>query len=178
LAATPPVRPASARTPKGDGKLFATSFRVLTVAGALAFATAATAAVKYTSPKMDFSKVQKEFRIGFLGDEASKDILTRNAYLKDYVEAAYNVPAKMFTFKDYAGTMESMLGGNLDYAWRPQKRNRWAPRQAQKRKPKSLGGSSGDHERLRATRSPPSAIVQISHARPHRRIRARLLHKV
>jgi phosphonate transport system substrate-binding protein len=23
----------------------------------------------------------------------------------------------MFTFKDYAGTMESMLGGNLDYAW-------------------------------------------------------------
>jgi phosphonate transport system substrate-binding protein len=97
--------------------MFATSIRVMTVVGALAFATAATAEVHYTGPKMDFSKVQKEFRIGFLGDEASKDILTRNACLKEYVEAAYQVPAKMFTFKDYAGTMESMLGGNLDYAW-------------------------------------------------------------
>ena len=97
--------------------MFATSLRLLT-AGALAFAaTAAVAKVNYTGPKMDFSKVQKEFRIGFLGDEAAQDIIARNACLKDYVEAAYQVPAKMFTFKDYAGTMESMLGGNLDYAW-------------------------------------------------------------
>lgn len=94
-----------------------TTLRVAAMAGAMVFATAATAKVEYTGPKMDFSKVQKEFRIGFLGDESSQDILTRNQCLKDYVEAAYGVPAKMFTFKDYAGTMESMLGGNLDYAW-------------------------------------------------------------
>ncbi|MEO1651190.1 MAG: phosphate/phosphite/phosphonate ABC transporter substrate-binding protein, partial [Pseudomonadota bacterium] len=49
--------------------------------------------------------------------EAAQDLLTRNQCLKDYVEAAFGVPAKMFTFKDYAGTMESMLGGNLDYTW-------------------------------------------------------------
>jgi phosphonate transport system substrate-binding protein len=95
--------------------------KLLTVAAATAVVLSGVSAyaadVNYTGPKMDLSKYQPEFRIGFLGDEAAQDILTRNTCLKDYVEAAYNVPAKMFTFKDYAGTMESMLGGNLDYAW-------------------------------------------------------------
>ncbi|NQX80230.1 MAG: phosphate/phosphite/phosphonate ABC transporter substrate-binding protein [Hyphomicrobiaceae bacterium] len=71
----------------------------------------------YTGPKMDFSKVQSEFRVGFLGDEAAQDIVTRTNCLKAYIKAAYQVPVKIFTFKDYAGTMETMLGGNLDYAW-------------------------------------------------------------
>lgn len=98
--------------------MFKSTLRVASFVGALAMASAAFAdASKYDGPKMDFSKVQPEFRIGFLGDEAAQDVLTRNTCLKDYVEAAYGVPAKMFTFKDYAGTMESMLGGNLDYAW-------------------------------------------------------------
>ena len=35
--------------------------------------------VKYTGPKMDLSKHQPEFRIGFLGDEAAQDVLTRNS---------------------------------------------------------------------------------------------------
>jgi phosphonate transport system substrate-binding protein len=97
-----------------------TSVRALTIAIATALgATVAFAEANpdYTGPTMDFSKVQPEFRIGFLGDEASQDILTRNECLVGYVEAAFGVPASMFTFKDYAGTMESMLGGNLDYAW-------------------------------------------------------------
>ena len=80
-------------------------------------AATAAIAIDYKGPTMDFSKVQPEFRIGFLGDEAAQDIIARNACLKDYIEAAYKVPAKMFTFKDYAGTMEAMLGGNLDYTW-------------------------------------------------------------
>ncbi|MEO0621428.1 MAG: phosphate/phosphite/phosphonate ABC transporter substrate-binding protein [Pseudomonadota bacterium] len=88
----------------------------LTTLAASAVATVALAG-DYTGPKMDFSKIQPEFRVGFLGDESAQDILTRNECLQDYVEAAFNVPAKMFTFKDYAGTMESMLGGNLDYTW-------------------------------------------------------------
>lgn len=95
--------------------------KLFTVAAATAVVLSGVSAyaadVNYTGPKMDLSKYQPEFRVGFLGDEAAQDILTRNTCLKDYVEAAYNVPAKMFTFKDYAGTMESMLGGNLDYAW-------------------------------------------------------------
>ena len=53
----------------------------------------------------------------FLGDEAAQDIISRNECFMPYIEAAYGVPAKFFTFKDYAGTMESMLGGNLDYTW-------------------------------------------------------------
>ena len=71
----------------------------------------------YKGPTYDLSKIQPEFRIGFLGDEAAQDIIARNQCLAPYFEATYGVPAKMFTFTDYAGTMESMLGGNIDYAW-------------------------------------------------------------
>ena len=95
-----------------------TTLGVVSTLAAAAVATVAVAdASKYDGPKMDLSTHQPEFRVGFLGDEAAQDILTRNECLKDYVEAAYGVPAKMFTFADYAGTMESMLGGNLDYTW-------------------------------------------------------------
>ena len=90
---------------------------IFTVAATTLVATSAFAMEEYTGPKMDLSSVQPEFRIGFLGDEASQDIIARNECLQDYVEAAYGVPAKMFTFKDYAGTMESFVGGNLDYTW-------------------------------------------------------------
>ena len=92
-------------------------YSFLAVLTAFLMVSAANADKKYDGPKMDLSKFQPEFRIGFLGDEASQDIIARNGCLKDYIEKAYNVPAKMFTFKDYAGTMESMLGGNLDYGW-------------------------------------------------------------
>lgn len=96
--------------------MFRTSLSAVAATAALAISTAAFA-LDYKGPTMDLSSVQPEFRIGFLGDEAAQDILTRNQCLGPYVEAAYGVPAKMFTFKDYAGTMESMLGGNLDYTW-------------------------------------------------------------
>jgi len=79
--------------------------------------TAALAEVSYEGPTFDLSTIQPEFRIGFLGDEAAQDIIARNECLQEYVEAAFLVPAKMFTFKDYAGTMESFAGGNLDYTW-------------------------------------------------------------
>jgi phosphonate transport system substrate-binding protein len=71
----------------------------------------------YKGPTMDLSKYQPEMRLGFLGDESAQDIIKNNACLKEYAEVAYGVPAKIYTFKDYAGTMESMLGGSLDYAW-------------------------------------------------------------
>lgn len=78
---------------------------------------AAEGQVKYEGPTFDLSGIQDEFRIGLLGDEAVQDIMSRNECLVGYVEAAYNVPAKMYTFKDCAGTMESFVGGNLDYTW-------------------------------------------------------------
>jgi phosphonate transport system substrate-binding protein len=83
----------------------------------MAVATTASAEINYAGPTFDLSSVQPEFRIGFLGDEAAQDIISRNECLIDYVEAAYKIPAKMYTFKDYAGTMEAFVGGNLDYTW-------------------------------------------------------------
>ncbi|MEM8793628.1 MAG: phosphate/phosphite/phosphonate ABC transporter substrate-binding protein [Pseudomonadota bacterium] len=90
--------------------------RIATLLAATALATAAQA-VDYKGPTFDLSATQPEFRIGFLGDEASQDIIARNECLVDYVEATFKIPAKMFTFKDYAGTMEAFAGGNLDYTW-------------------------------------------------------------
>ncbi|MEO1284046.1 MAG: phosphonate ABC transporter substrate-binding protein [Pseudomonadota bacterium] len=89
------------------------SFAITAMASTAVFAGDVT----YEGPTFDLSSVQDEFRIGFLGDEAAQDIIARNECLQDYVEAAFLVPAKMFTFKDYAGTMESFAGGNLDYTW-------------------------------------------------------------
>lgn len=95
----------------------------LTTRMAASFAVAAIAttafanASNYTGPKMDLSSVQPEFRIGHLGDESAQDIIARNECLEEYVEAAFGVPTKTFTFKDYAGTMEAFVGGNLDYTW-------------------------------------------------------------
>ncbi|MEO0774794.1 MAG: phosphonate ABC transporter substrate-binding protein [Pseudomonadota bacterium] len=89
------------------------TFAITAVASTAVFA----GDVDYKGPTFDLSSVQDEFRIGFLGDEAAQDIISRNECLQDYVEAAFQVPAKMFTFKDYAGTMESFAGGNLDYTW-------------------------------------------------------------
>lgn len=91
----------------------AASFAVV----ALATPVFAESHINYTGPKMDLSSVQPEFRIGHLGDESAQDIIARNQCLEGYVEAALGVPAKTFTFKDYAGTMESFVGGNLDYTW-------------------------------------------------------------
>ena len=96
------------------------NFTKSVVASFVAASVATTAfadASKYAGPTFDLSTVQDVFNIGFLGDEAAQDIIARNECLQGYVEAAYGVPAKMFTFKDYAGTMESFAGGNLDYTW-------------------------------------------------------------
>jgi len=82
-----------------------------------ALATTAFAEVNYEDPTFDLSSVQPKFRIGFLGDEAAQDVISRNECLHEYVEATFLIAVKMFTFKDYAGAMESFAGGNLDYTW-------------------------------------------------------------
>ncbi|MEM6665792.1 MAG: phosphonate ABC transporter substrate-binding protein, partial [Pseudomonadota bacterium] len=74
--------------------------RALASVAVVALATSAYASdFSYEGPTFDLASVQSEFRIGFLGDEASQDIISRNECLQDYVEADYGVPAKMFTFK-------------------------------------------------------------------------------
>ena len=99
--------------------MFKTTVKAVAFAAIAAISTTAVLAdpAKYDGPTFDLSTIQPEFRLGYLGDEAAQDIITRNECFAPYVEAAYSVPAKMFTFKDYAGTMESFLGGSLDYTW-------------------------------------------------------------
>ena len=69
-------------------------YSFLAVLTAFLMVSSANADKKYDGSQMDLSKFQPEFRIGFLGDEASQDIIARNGCLKDYAEKAYNVPAK------------------------------------------------------------------------------------
>jgi len=58
-----------------------------------------------------------EFRIGILGGENAQDRLTAHECLKEYTEEALGVPVSIFTPADYAGVIQGLLGGSLDYAW-------------------------------------------------------------
>lgn len=57
-----------------------------------------------------------EFRIGLLGGENEADRLRNNQCLVDRFEELLGVPVKLFPAADYAGTIEGLKGGNLDYA--------------------------------------------------------------
>ncbi|MBO6868773.1 phosphonate transport system substrate-binding protein [Thalassococcus halodurans] len=58
-----------------------------------------------------------EFRIGILGGENAQDRMTSHECLKNYAEEALGVPVKVFAPADYAGVIEGLLGGTIDYAW-------------------------------------------------------------
>ncbi len=58
-----------------------------------------------------------EFRIGILGGENAQDRMTSHECLKNYTEEALGVPVKVFAPADYAGVIEGLLGGTIDYAW-------------------------------------------------------------
>ncbi len=57
-----------------------------------------------------------EFRIGLLGGENESDRLRSNQCLVERFEKLLGVPVKLFPAADYAGTIEGLKGGNLDYA--------------------------------------------------------------
>lgn len=57
-----------------------------------------------------------EFRIGILGGENEADRLRNNACLADRFAALLGVPVSLFPAADYAGVLEGLLGGTLDYA--------------------------------------------------------------
>ncbi len=58
-----------------------------------------------------------EFRIGILGGENAQDRMTSHECLKTATEDALGVPVKVFAPADYAGVIEGLLGGTIDYAW-------------------------------------------------------------
>ncbi len=59
----------------------------------------------------------EEFRIGLLGGENEQDRLRNTTCLKERMEAVLGVPVKLFPASDYAGVIEGLLSGSLDYAY-------------------------------------------------------------
>lgn len=81
----------------------------------LALALVATTAL--TSAAFAGSHGISEFRIGILGGENAQDRMTSHECLKVATEEALGVPVKVFAPADYAGVIEGLLGGTIDYAW-------------------------------------------------------------
>ncbi|QDL91863.1 phosphonate ABC transporter substrate-binding protein [Paroceanicella profunda] len=81
----------------------------------LAAGTAAVA-LSAVSASADGMGGIKEFRIGILGGENEADRLRSNECIKTRFEELLGVPVSLYPAADYAGVMEGLLGGNLDYA--------------------------------------------------------------
>lgn len=56
------------------------------------------------------------FRVGILGGENEADRLRDNACLKTTFEEALGVPVELYPASDYAGVMQGLLAGQLEYA--------------------------------------------------------------
>lgn len=80
-----------------------------------AFITATATAIAVASPLMAGEAIT-EFRIGLLGGENEADRLANNECLIQRYETLLGVPVKLFPAADYAGVIEGLLGGTLDYA--------------------------------------------------------------
>ncbi len=93
--------------------------KLITSVAATAIATIAASALADGNIKgIDATKYgYKEFRMGILGGEAAQDRQKSYSCFMPYVKKMLGVPAKIFVAKDYAGTMEGLIGGTLDYAW-------------------------------------------------------------
>lgn len=81
-----------------------------------ALLTATATAVAIASPLLAGGTAITEFRIGLLGGENESDRLANNECLIQRYEALLGVPVKLFPAADYAGVIEGLLGGTLDYA--------------------------------------------------------------
>ncbi|MCT4557555.1 MAG: phosphonate ABC transporter substrate-binding protein [Pelagimonas sp.] len=58
-----------------------------------------------------------EFRIGLLGGENAQDRMNSYECLRAYTEEALGVPTKIFAPADYAGVIQGLVGGTLDFSW-------------------------------------------------------------
>ena len=56
------------------------------------------------------------FRVGLLGGENDADRLRDNACLEEDLEALLGIDVQLFPAPDYAGVMQGLLAGQLDYA--------------------------------------------------------------
>jgi len=88
--------------------------RILLAAAGMA-ALAATSATEVLAAD-DWRKDVPVFRVGILGGENEADRLKNYACFKDHLEARLDVPVELYPASDYAGVMQGLIAGNLEYA--------------------------------------------------------------
>lgn len=76
----------------------------------------AAAALLCLSAGTTLAQEMTEFRIGLLGGENEQDRLRSSECLRASMEEALGVPAKLFPSPDYAGVLQGLLGGTLEFA--------------------------------------------------------------
>ena len=81
-----------------------------TLAAALAFTGLTSIAMA------DWREDVPVFRIGILGGENEADRLRERACQKTYLEERLGVPVELFPASDYAGVMQGLLAGQLEFA--------------------------------------------------------------
>ncbi|MEM6712791.1 MAG: phosphonate ABC transporter substrate-binding protein [Pseudomonadota bacterium] len=84
----------------------------MTLSALLVGATALTG----TAALADWREDVPVFRIGILGGENEADRLREHACQKDYLEGILGVPVELFPASDYAGVLQGLLSGNLEFA--------------------------------------------------------------
>ncbi|MCR9067369.1 MAG: phosphonate ABC transporter substrate-binding protein [Rhodobacteraceae bacterium] len=80
-----------------------------------AFVMGATALTS-TAAFADWREEVPVFRIGLLGGENEADRLRENECLAEYFEERLGVPVELFPAADYAGVMQGLLAGQLEFA--------------------------------------------------------------
>lgn len=88
--------------------------RILLAAAGMA-ALAATTATE-TLAADDWRKDVPVFRVGILGGENEADRLKNYACFKEHLQARLDVPVELYPASDYAGVMQGLISGNLEYA--------------------------------------------------------------
>ncbi|MFX4222565.1 MAG: phosphonate ABC transporter substrate-binding protein [Thalassobaculum sp.] len=88
--------------------------RILLAAAGMA-ALAATTATDVLAAD-DWRKEVPVFRVGILGGENEADRLKNYACFKDHLEGRLGVPVELYPASDYAGVMQGLISGNLEYA--------------------------------------------------------------
>lgn len=88
--------------------------RILLAAAGMA-ALAATVSTDVLAAD-DWREQVPVFRVGILGGENEADRLKNYACFKDHLETRLGVPVELYPASDYAGVMQGLISGNLEYA--------------------------------------------------------------
>jgi len=81
-----------------------------------AIAMGATALTSTAAIAQDWREDVPVFRIGLLGGENEADRLREYSCQQEYLEERLGVPVELFPASDYAGVMQGLLAGQLEYA--------------------------------------------------------------